>query len=116
MWTSVDHASVQHTSSAREVCSARGWTVWPPGDRSDSQTQVMSPSFASMSHTPINHPTRNMSFQQEYDATITASEDFHLPRHSGASSSTQHLAATRVATLMILGSSGTGLTKVSVES
>ena len=26
-------------------------------------------------HTPINLPSRNMSFPQEYDATITASED-----------------------------------------
>ena len=29
----------------------------------------------SSEHTPINFPTRNMSFQQEYDAMITASED-----------------------------------------
>ena len=51
------------------------------------------PSSASMSvseHTPINLPTRNMGFQQEYDATITAFEDLHLRRHSGASSSSQH--------------------------
>ena len=32
-------------------------------------------------HTPINLPTRNMSFPQEYDATITASEDLNLPPH-----------------------------------
>ena len=31
----------------------------------------------SSEHTPTNFPTRNMSFQQEYDATITASE-IHL--------------------------------------
>ena len=33
----------------------------------------------SSEHTPINLPTRNMSFPQEYDATITASEDLNLP-------------------------------------
>ena len=53
-----------------------------------------------------------MSFPQEYDATITASEDLNLPRHSGASSSIQHSAASRVPTLSKLGASGTGLTKV----
>ena len=41
----------------------------------------------SSEHTPINLPTRNMSFPPGYDVTITASEDLHLPRHSGASSS-----------------------------
>ena len=40
-------------------------------------------------HTPISIPSRNMSFQQEYDATIAA-EDLNLPRHSVASSSSQH--------------------------
>ena len=52
-----------------------------------------------------------MSFQQEYDATNTASEDLDFPRHSGASSS-QHSAASRVPSLLKLGSLGTGLTKV----
>ena len=47
-------------------------------------------------HTPINLPTTNRSVQQEYDATIAASEDLNLPRHSGASSSSQHTAASRV--------------------
>ena len=61
-------------------------------------------------HTPTNLPTRNMSCQQEYDATITASEDPNLPRHSGASSSSQHPAASRVPTLLKLGSFGTSLT------
>ena len=50
-------------------------------------------------HTPINLPSRNMSFQQEYDATITVSDDLNLPRHSGASSSSQHPAASIVPTL-----------------
>ena len=66
----------------------------------------------SCEHTPINLPTINMSFQQEYDATITASEDPNLPQHSGASSSSQHTAASRVPTLLKLGSSGTSLTNV----
>ena len=44
----------------------------------------------SSEHTPINFPTKNMSFQQEYDVTITAFEDLDLPRHSRASSSCQH--------------------------
>ena len=43
----------------------------------------------SSEHTPINLWTRNMSVQQEYDATITASEDLNPPRLSGASSSSQ---------------------------
>ena len=66
----------------------------------------------SSEHTPINLPTRNVSFQQEYDATITASEDLDLPRHSGASSNSQHTAASRIPTLLKLGSLRTGLTKV----
>ena len=32
-------------------------------------------------HTAVNLPTRNMSFPQEYDATIAASEDLNLPPH-----------------------------------
>ena len=56
-----------------------------------------------------------MSFQQEYDATIATSEDLNLPRHSGASSSSQHTAASRVPTLLKLGSSRTSLTKVSAD-
>ena len=53
-----------------------------------------------------------MSFQLEYDATITASKDLDLPRHSGASSNSQHTAASRIPTLLKLGSSGTGLATV----
>ena len=60
----------------------------------------------------INLPSRNMSFQQEYDATNTASESLDLPRHSGASSNSQHSAASGVPTLLKLGSFGTGFTKV----
>ena len=63
--------------------------------------------IVSSEHTPINLPTRNMSFQQEYDATIAASEDLNLPRLSGASSSSQRTAASRVLTLC--------LTKVSAD-
>ena len=77
---------------------------------------VYEPKFCidvSSEHTPINLPTRNMSFQQEYDATIIASEDLNVPRHSRASSSSQQTAASRVPTLLKLGSSGTSLTKVS---
>ena len=67
----------------------------------------------SSEHTPINLPTKNMSFQQEHDATITASEDLNLPRRSRASSSSQQTAASRVPTLLKLGSLGTRFTKVS---
>ena len=85
----------------KPVCdSALGWTVWPSG-RCDSETQVMNPSSASMvssEHTPINLPTRDMGFQQEYDATIAASEVLNLPCYSGASSSSQHTAASTVPT------------------
>ena len=70
----------------------------------------------SSDHTPINLPTRNMSFQQEYDVTITASEDLNSPRHSRASSSSQHTAASRFPTLLKLGSSGTSLTKLAAEN
>ena len=69
----------------------------------------------SSEHTPTNLPTRNMSFQQEYDVTITASEDLNLPRQCGASSSSQHTTASRVHTLLKLGSLGTSLTKVSAD-
>ena len=51
---------------------------------------------ASSEHTPTNLPTRNIGFQQECDATIAASEDFKIPRHSGVSSSSQHTAASTV--------------------
>ena len=60
-------------------------------------------------HRPINLPSRNMSFPQEYDATITASEDLNLP---GASSSSQHSAASWVPTMSKLGALGASLTKV----
>ena len=56
-----------------------------------------------------------MGFQQEYDATIAASEDLDLPRHSGGSSCSQHTAASRVPTSLKLGSSGTGLRKLSAD-
>ena len=66
--------------------SARGWTVWPSG-RSDPKPRLEPEICIDVcsEHTPINLPPRNMSFQQEYDATITASEDLNVPRHSGAS-------------------------------
>ena len=103
-------------SQIKPLCnSPLGWTVWPIR----SQTQVMSPSSASMSvseHTPINVPTRNMCFQQEYHATITAFEDLDVPRHSGASRSSQHMAASRVPTWLKPGSFGTSFTKVSADS
>ena len=58
----------------------------------------------SSERTPVNLPTRNTDFQQEYDATIAASEDIGLPRHSGVSRSSQHTAASTVPTLLKLGS------------
>ena len=54
----------------------------------------------SSEHTQINLQTRNICFHQEYDATIAASEDLKLPRHSGASSSSQHMASSNVPTLL----------------
>ena len=56
-----------------------------------------------------------MGFQQEYDATITASEDLNSPRYSGASRSSQHTAASTVPTLLKLGSLGTSLRKLSAD-
>ena len=56
-----------------------------------------------------------MRFQQEYDATIAASEKLYLPQHSRASSSSQHTAASTVHTLLKLGSLETGLKKLSVD-
>ena len=41
-------------------------------------------------HTPINLPTKNISFQQEHDATVAASEDLNFPRHSGTSQDFQN--------------------------
>ena len=66
-------------------------------------------------HTPINLPTRNMVFQQEYDATLASSEDLNLLRHSGASSRSQNTAASTVPTLLKLGSLGPSFTKVSAD-
>ena len=91
----------------------------PPGHLADPTPNIGSePKFCidvSSEHTPINLPTRSMGFQQEYDATIAASEDLNLPRHSGASSSSQHTAASTVPTLLKLGSLGTGLRKLSAD-
>ena len=75
------------------------------GPSGRSQTQVMSPSSASMSVASTRRS--QISFQQEYDATITVPEDVILPRHSGASSSSQQTAANRVTTLSKLGALGT---------
>ena len=61
---------------------------------------------------PINLPTRNMGFQQEYDATTAASEDLNLPRHSGASRGSPHTAASTVPTLLKPGSVGTSFRKL----
>ena len=71
----------------------------------------------SSEHTPINLSTRNMSFQQEYDATITACEDLNLPRHSGASSSRASTRQQAQFPLCLLkqGSLGPSLTKVSAD-
>ena len=83
----------------------------PSGHPIRSQTQDQSPKICfdvGSEHTPINLPSRNMSFQQEYDATITASEYLNFPRHSGALSSSH-------TTLSKLGSLGTSLTKVPAD-
>ena len=53
-----------------------------------------------------------MGCQQECAATIIGSEDPHFPRLLGASSSSQHSAASRIPTLSKLGELGTSLTKV----
>ena len=66
----------------------------------------------SSEHTSIHLPSRESSFNLENDATIVASEDFHLPRHSGASSSSRHTAASTVPTLLKLGSVGTSSRKL----
>ena len=66
-------------------------------------------------HTPINLPTRNMGFPQKYAATITGSEDLSLPRHPGASSSSQHSAASRIRTMSKLDELGTSLMKVTAN-
>ena len=56
-----------------------------------------------------------MGFQQEYDATIAASEDLDLPQYAGASSSIQHTATSTVHTLLKPSSFGTGLKKLSAD-
>ena len=53
-----------------------------------------------------------MSFQQEYDATISAPEELYLPKQSAVSSSSQHSAARNVSTLSKLGSVGTSSRKL----
>ena len=63
-------------------------------------------------HTPINLPNRDMIFPQEYAATIIGPEDLNLPRHPGASSSSQHSAASRIHTLSKQSELGTSLTMV----
>ena len=67
-------------------------------------------------HTPINLPNRNVSFPKEYAATITGWEDVNLPRHPGASSSSQQSAASRIHTLSKLDELGTSLTMVMANS
>ena len=67
------------------------------------QTQVMSPKFCidvSNEHTPINLTDRNWNFPHNHDATIVSTtEDPDVPRHSGASSSSKHIGASRVPTV-----------------
>ena len=60
----------------------------------------------------INFPSRNVSFPEEYDATIAASEDPNKPRQSLASSSSQHSAASIVPTLSKIGSVGISYRKL----
>ena len=82
------------------------------------QTQVRSPSSASTSvastHPSIFLPERAV-FQLESDATFAASEDLDLPRHSGASNSSRHTAASTVPTLLKLGPVGTSSRKVAAD-
>ena len=85
-------------------CEVECLAIWPIR----LQTQVMSPNSASMSVASTHRstsPTRNMCFQQEYDAMIATTEDLGAPRQSGASSSSKHTAAaSRVPTVSKLGS------------
>ena len=66
----------------------------------------------SCEHTPVNLPDSNRNFPHHYDATTAASEDLTLPQHSGASSRSQHTAASTVPTLLKPGSVGTGSRKL----
>ena len=78
------------------VCDSLGWTflvIWPIR----LQTQVMSPSSASMSVASTRRSTfRPGTWASSKGTTrqsLLASEDLNLPQHSGASSSSQHTAA-----------------------
>ena len=69
----------------------------------------------SSEHTPINLPSRKSSNNLENDATVAASEDFGLPRHSGASRS-RHSVASTVPTLLKLGSGHSWRTTILLQA
>ena len=73
---------------------------------------------ASDEHTPINLPASNRNIPHDYDATIVATtEELDVPRHSGASSTSQHsAAASRVPTVSKQGPLGNSLWKQLADS
>ena len=92
-----------------DPCAAPLWSG-PSGHLADPMTNIDYESKfcidISIEHTPINLPSSSRNFPHDYEAT---------PRHSGGSSSSQHTAASRVPTLLKLGSLGTSLPKVSAD-
>ena len=102
VFTSSTTTPTSLTGSRLNPCVTPLWSG-PSGDLADPTPNTgYEPKFCidvSSEHTPINFPTRKSTFQLESDATIAASEDLNLPRHSGASSSSWHTAASTVPTL-----------------
>ena len=108
-----DATDWNQTKPVRDSRSVVGrLAVWPTPNTGCEPTFCID---VSREHTPINFPTRNVGFQQEYDSTIAASEDLNFPWHSGASSSSHHTAASTVPTLWKRGWFGTSPKKLSAN-
>ena len=107
LWRDLPH-HLHHWLESEEPCATPPWGGMPRQLADPIPDTGYEPKFCidvSDEHTPINFPTRNRNFPYEYDATIVTTEDLDLPRHSGASSSSKHIAAaSRVPTVLTLGS------------
>ena len=75
------------------------WLIGWPEPKHRLWAQVLHRRWQSEHDADQSSVPKHELFSQEYDATIAASEDLHLPRHSVASSIKQHSAACNVPTL-----------------
>ena len=111
------HTDATNWNQTKPVCdSVLGWTVWPSG-RSDSKHRL----WAQVLHRSQWRAHADQSSDQKHGFPARVRRDSRrfrgrkIPHYSGASSSSQHTAASTVPTLLKLGSSGTSLRKLSAD-